>query len=133
MNNNSTNSSHQAKDVSRRINIVYNSMIVVSILMIIASIIAVIGVNVWLHNFSAASGGKEPAYSIGAQAGTIGGILVIIFGILSILLFIYRIILQKRLENTTLYPVKRMVSLILFVASLLPPIIVILIGVFRFL
>ena len=133
MDNGIINPSRQTNSISRRINILYNSMIIVSLLMIASSAMAAIGVVVWLHNFSAASGGREPAYSIGARASVIGGILVIVLGVISISLFIYRIILQRRLKNDTPYPAKRIISLILFVISMLPPIIVISIEIFRFL
>ena len=130
MNSNSINPSRQVNDISWRINIIYNSMIVISILMIIASIITAIGAVVWLHNFSTP---HKSAYNIGADIGLIGGIITIVLGIASISLLICRVILQKQLKNHAFYPIKRAVSLILFIVSWLPPLIVILIELFRFL
>ena len=131
MNNSSSNTPRQANKLSLRLYTIYKVMIVVSTSMIIASIITAIGAMVWLHNFSNVP--IEPAYSIGAWTGLIGSISVIILGIISIVLFIYRILLQKQLKDATLYPTKRKASLILFIVSCLPLLIIILIELSRFL
>ena len=128
MDRNLTSHSNRVSDISWRINIIYNSMIIVSILMIIVSTITAIGTMVWIHNNSTP---HKLDYNIGAYIGMIGGIMVIFLGIISISLLIYRIVLQKQLKNTTFYPIKRTTSMILFIVSWLPPIVIVLIELFR--
>ncbi|MBR3116136.1 hypothetical protein IKF30_02810 [Candidatus Saccharibacteria bacterium] len=119
----------------KRIDGVCDSMIVVSITMIISSIITAVGFIMWISNFSTSGFSSEAqriAYNTGGYAGTIGGVITILLTIASIALLIYRVVLKKRIMLTygvvlkngikipPFHSTKITISTILFIVSLLP-------------
>ena len=120
-------------DKTIRIEKIYNSMIITSVLMIISSTITAIGLRIWLSNFTVTqftSEAQRTAYSIGAWMGVIGGIVTIILALISLILLVIRIVLNKRFKNPS-SSVKSIISIILFIITWLPLFIIFLIELFR--
>ena len=106
----------------KRLDKVCNSMIIVSVLMIVSLIITIIGYIEWGDNFSFNTRVSEAQHT----ASTVGGIILLIGGIITILLAITLIsllIYRKKLKKKTKIPLphttKIKVSTILSVVSLL--------------
>lgn len=120
-------------DKTIRIEKIYNSMIITSVLMIISSTITAIGFRIWFSNFTVTqftSETQRTAYSIGAWMGIIGGIVTIILAFISLILLVIRIVFNKRFKNPS-SSVKSVISIILFIIAWLPLFIIFLIELFR--